>query len=199
MADSLYAAFAERVQRSPDSVAVVDSGIPVSYAELDVRARRIAAALRARGVGRETLVGLCCGRGAGLIAGMLGILAAGGAYLPLDPDYPDEWIDHLLADSGAKVVVGSGPAAERLAGAGLSVGGDAPEPFAGAGLDLPAGSPAGSGDPAYVIYTSGSTGAPKGVVVEHGNVLRLFTETSRWFGFGEGDVWAWFHSAAFDF
>ncbi|NUR27857.1 MAG: amino acid adenylation domain-containing protein [Catenulispora sp.] len=199
MIDSLYAAFAERVQRSPKSVAVVDSGTPVTYAELDARARRIAAALVARGVGRETLVGLCCRRSVALIAAMLGILAAGGAYVPLDPEYPAERIDYLVADSGTKIVVGSGPVAERLQRAGLTVVGDDPEPFAGVGAQLPVQCPAGPGDLAYVIYTSGSTGAPKGVAVEHGSVLRLFSQTSAWFGFGPDDVSAWFHSASFDF
>ncbi|WP_041541654.1 amino acid adenylation domain-containing protein [Catenulispora acidiphila] len=198
MFESLYVAFAEHVQRSPESIAVVSGADQVTYAGLDARARRVAAALRARGVGPDTLVGLSCERGVGLIAGLLGILAAGGAYLPLDPAYPAERVDYLLADSGAKIVVGSGPVAERLATAGLAVVDDDPEPVPGA-EDFAPGSPAAADDLAYVIYTSGSTGAPKGVAVEHGNVLRLFAQTSPWFEFDDRDVWTWFHSASFDF
>jgi amino acid adenylation domain-containing protein len=211
---SLYSAFAQRVRRSPESVAVCASGEQVTYSELDARARHIAGRLRSRGVGPETLVGLCADRGVGLIAGMLGILAAGGAYLPLDPAYPDDRITFLIEDAGVKLVVGSGPVAARLARDGLAVvdagslpdGRDSDDLFLAPDIDGPNidgqnidGPHIGSANMAYVIYTSGSTGVPKGVVVEHRNVLRLFQATAPWFAFDEHDVWTLFHSVSFDF
>ncbi|HEU5333242.1 MAG TPA: amino acid adenylation domain-containing protein [Actinocrinis sp.] len=198
---SLYVAFAEQARRFPERVAVSATGERITYAQLDLRARRIARRLLNRGVGPDTLVGLSCERGVSLIAGMLGILAAGGAYLPLDPAYPDDRISLLLGDSGIGLAVGSGAAARRLTEAGVRVVPADSQPDdevedESARVILPKAGPA---DMAYVIYTSGSTGVPKGVVVEHGSVLRLFGATAPWFGFDEHDVWTLFHSVSFDF
>ncbi len=198
--DCLHDVFAARARDGPDRTAVrTPGGEDVSYGELDLRAERVAGRLRSRGVGPGSLVGLCCDRDAHLIAGMLGILKAGGAYLPIDPGYPDERIRLLLADSGARLAVVAGSGSERVRRCGIDMAtidmADA-EDAAGADHAPPR---AGLEDMAYVIYTSGSTGRPKGVEVTHRNVLRLFTSTAHWFGFGHHDVWTLFHSASFDF
>ncbi|MFJ5219342.1 amino acid adenylation domain-containing protein [Streptomyces sp. NPDC088354] len=200
--------FAVRVAADPDAVAVVDGGCSLSYGELYVRASRLAHVLRSAGVGPDVLVGVCAERGVDLVVAVLGVLKAGGAYVPLDPSYPVERLAFMLQDSAPRVVVTAGVAAREvmdglgdvgrpvvdLAGLASGVG-----VFAG----LPEGGPVGVGlrpeHLAYVIYTSGSTGVPKGVMVEHRQVTRLFAATDAWFGFGPDDVWALAHSYAFDF
>ena len=171
-AASLPELFAAQAARCPAAVAVVFEAQELSYGELERRANRLAHYLRARGVGPETVVGLCLGRSLELIVGLLGILKAGGAYLPLDPDYPPQRLAFMLADAGACVLITQDALVERLpAPAAMLVPAlvrlDAD---AAAIAAMPAVAPAVALDPqhpAYVIYTSGSTGTPKGVVVAH--------------------------------
>jgi amino acid adenylation domain-containing protein len=169
----------------------------LSYRELNARANRLAHALRQKGVQRNDIVGLAVERNADVAVGILAILKAGAAYLPLDPDYPRDRLAFVVGDAKARLVLASSKvrgslqleAAECLdiatAGSGLA---DTNPDVASAPEDL-----------AYVIYTSGSTGKPKGVLVTHANVARLFSATDPWFGFGPHDVWTLFHSYAFDF
>ena len=152
------------------------------------------------------LVGLCAERSPELVLGVLAILAAGGAYLPLDPAHPMERLAYTLADAGAPILLAEESLHERLpAGAarvvglhalaglvgGQEVAGEVPLP--------PPAVPSDPGDLAYVIYTSGSTGRPKGVEVSHANAARLFAVIRQSFAFGPDDVWTLFHSIAFDF
>ena len=199
--------FAARAAERPDAVAVVAGDLQLSYGELARRSAALAARLRAAGVGPEVRVGLCCERSAELVVAILAVLRAGGAYVPIDPRYPEERQAFLLGDSGAALVLADAASAGRLppdgppvlvldaaaAAAGRSAaGGETGEP---ARVE-PAVDPRQA---AYVIYTSGSTGKPKGVVVTHGNVVRLLDATAAEFGFGPDDVWTLFHSYAFDF
>ena len=193
-AGTLADRFAARARLTPDAVAVTCSGEALTYAGLADRAGAVARRLSAAGTGRGALVPLLLERSAGLVAGILGVLAAGAAYVPLDPDAPPERLAFALEDTGAALTVTQASLAGRLpAGSrvllvdGLEDGGGLPP------------CPAVPLDPAYAIYTSGSTGRPKGVLVSHASVLRLFEATDRWFGFGPDDVWSLFHSCAFDF
>ncbi|MDQ3788891.1 MAG: amino acid adenylation domain-containing protein, partial [Actinomycetota bacterium] len=173
--------FARQAARTPHAVAVTDGDASMTYAELDERSNRLAHALIARGAGPERLVGLSLPRSADLVVAVLGVLKSGAGYLPLDPDYPAERIARTIADAAPVTVV-----ADRLP----DLSGFPASPVE---VDLR------PEHPAYVIYTSGSTGVPKGVVIPHACVTRLFTATDHWFGFDEPAVWTLFHSYAFDF
>ncbi|MEU8324773.1 amino acid adenylation domain-containing protein [Nonomuraea sp. NPDC048881] len=191
----LHEIFAERAAKAPDRIAVTCGAEEITYGDLDARADRLACLLQAAGTGPGVLVGLCADRGIDLVAGLLAILKAGGAYVPIDPGYPAGRIAYLLEDSGVRTVVTTSGVAGRL-------GGVLPGEVVLADAEPPEGHPAATArdeDLAYVIYTSGSTGAPKGVLVEHRNVVRLLERTEQWFGFGDDDVWTLFHSVSFDF
>ncbi len=112
---SVHELFAEQAARTPDAPAVAFGPDVLSYAELDRRSRALAAALRARGVGPESRVGLCAERSAAMVVAMLAVLRAGGAYVPLDPRYPAARLAYVLADAGVRVLLTDGTAADRLA------------------------------------------------------------------------------------
>ncbi|MBN3006473.1 amino acid adenylation domain-containing protein [Chromobacterium alkanivorans] len=195
--DTLAAAFLAAAERFPDRVAVSDGSATLSYRQLRAQAAAIAERLRRDGVAPGVRVGVCLPRSAGQIAAMLGVTLAGGVYLPLDPDYPAERLAYQLADSQALLTLTDAELRPRLPAEhpclSLTEIGCGARPAARppAELDAEHG--------AYVIYTSGSTGQPKGVLVSHRNVLRLFSASARHFAFDENDVWSYFHSFAFDF
>ncbi|NJM83993.1 MAG: LLM class flavin-dependent oxidoreductase [Tabrizicola sp.] len=161
-------AFATAVARTPDAIALEAGATRLTYAELAARAAALAGALVARGAGPGAIVGLCLERSADLVIAMLAILQSGAAYLPLDPAYPKDRLDHMIGDAGVSLIVASPASAARLAlDPTRIVAPDATGPAPGAGL--------GSGDDlAYLIYTSGSTGKPKGVMIPHRAVINFF-------------------------
>ena len=186
--------------RTPDAVAVSCGEQSLSYGELNAQANRLAHRLRRLGVGPGVLVGICVDRSLEMIVGLLAILKAGGGYVPLDPEYPAERLAFLLRDSAAPVLLTQRrllPSLPEVPARVLCLDAEAAE-FAGESDLNPPLVPAPD-DVAYVIYTSGSTGVPKGVIVSHHNVVRLFTGTQPWFHFDHHDVWTLFHSYAFDF
>ena len=166
--------FEEQVKRSPDAVAVVFADQQLSYRELNQRANHLAHHLSALGVGRETVVGICMERSLEMVVGLLGILKAGGVYLPLDPESPKERLGFMLEDTQAEVLL----IQERLMtclpeSCALVVCLDRDWKKI---VDQSSENPiraATAESLAYVIYTSGSTGRPKGVEVSHRGVLRL--------------------------
>src|SRR5438094_2672417 len=187
-----------QVESTPDGVALTCEGTDLTYRELNHRANQVAHHLKKLGVGPDVLVGVFLERSIELVVGLLGILKAGGAYLPLDAVYPKDRIAFMLEDADVPVLLTQSTLAAQLPDHRSTV----------VSLDTdvldrePGTNPAWTSTPenlAYVIYTSGSTGRPKGVMVTHQNVVRLFTETERWFHFGPSDVWTLFHSYAFDF
>ncbi|HVU70109.1 MAG TPA: amino acid adenylation domain-containing protein, partial [Ktedonobacteraceae bacterium] len=158
--------FEEQAARTPQAVAVLFEGQQLRYEELNARANQVAHALQARGVGADTLVGLCVERSLEMIIGILGILKAGGAYLPLDPDYPAERLAYMLTHTRATLLLTQQHLVERLPNhqAEVLCLDTAWPQFAA----LPTTNPVSSAVPdhlAYVIYTSGSTGTPKGVMI----------------------------------
>ncbi|HEX4959261.1 MAG TPA: amino acid adenylation domain-containing protein, partial [Thermoanaerobaculia bacterium] len=179
---TLHGRFAARARQTPEASALTCGDLNVTYGELNRRANQLAHWLRDRGAGPESRVGLSLDRSVDLVVGILGVLKAGAAYVPLDPGSPKERLAFILEDAEIRIVVG----AEEI------------QQTEG----LPDGDPDLLGDTtslAYVIYTSGSTGKPKGALITHANVTRLFDATEVWFGFGERDVWTLFHSYTFDF
>ncbi|MFI8460817.1 amino acid adenylation domain-containing protein [Kitasatospora sp. NPDC085464] len=167
-ADTFHGRFAAQAARTPDAVAVVGVDGRYTYAELDARANRLAHRLIGLGVGPETPVGICLERSARTVVALLGVLKAGGCYVPVDPAQPRERLALILGATGAPVVVSCTGPADRLPDAPVKVLLDEPEP------QLPDTAPPTTVTPdraAYVLFTSGSTGRPKGVVVEHRQVL----------------------------
>lgn len=194
---------AEIVRRTPGAVAVVCGETEITYGELDRRAERLAAALRARGVRPGDVVGVCLPRSAEAITALLAVWRSGAAYMPFEPDEPEERLAFSLADAGATHVIttrtppagftGVDPlSAESGTGFGDTVSGDP--------VSCELGEPRGTrpGDVAYVISTSGSTGRPKGVAVEH----RAIAARVRWmreaYGLAPGDRVVQFASLSFD-
>ncbi|MFR9788499.1 non-ribosomal peptide synthetase [Streptomyces sp. MB22_4] len=181
----LHEVFARWAREGADGVAVVSGGRSWSFGEVDAWAERLAAVLRSRGVGPEVLVGVCLPRSVELIVGLLGVLKAGGVYVPLDPEYPMGRLEFMLADSGAAVVVGSG----EVAGA-LAAGGGVPlvEPDAEVAEGVVAGAVpvAVPANLAYVIYTSGSTGRPKGVQITHASLANVVAGAAEVLDVGPG-------------
>ncbi|SDY43472.1 polyketide synthase PksN [Micromonospora pattaloongensis] len=190
---SLPARFAATRNLYPDRPAVVLGGQVLSYAQLDEAARALAAELVGRGVRRGELVGLQVTRSADLPVAILGIMMAGAAYLPLDPQLPIARLRLMAEEAEVRCLVG---AMTDDLGSGIAhrvpVQGHPANPgFRPVDLE--------PGDRAYVIYTSGSTGRPKGCVITHGNVLSLLDAALPLFDVGPEDRWSLFHSINFDF
>ncbi|MFB4300944.1 amino acid adenylation domain-containing protein [Actinomadura sp. NTSP31] len=161
------AEFERHAAETPDAVAVHAAGISLGYAELDDRSDRLAHRLRELGAGPETLVGICADRSAELVLGVLAVLKAGGAYLPLDPELPPERLAGLAADAGLELLLTRRDLFGAAPGDGRTVVLlDEPDGWPHPSAQAPVPAAGGDGDHlAYVIYTSGSTGRPKGAIV----------------------------------
>ncbi len=167
----------ERVAREqPDAVAVMYEGQSVSYGELDARAGQLARYLQKLGVGPDVRVGLCVERSLDLLVGLFGVLKAGGAYVALDPKLPKERLAFMLSDSSARVVLTQAVSGDLTHGSTLKqVYVDRDWPEISASGDLPLRRDVQPKNIAYVIYTSGSTGQPKGVAIEHRQVINYLS------------------------
>ncbi|WP_432277954.1 non-ribosomal peptide synthase/polyketide synthase [Nocardia cyriacigeorgica] len=191
----------------PHRIAARFGADTLTYAELDRRANVLARRLIAEGAGPESLVAVILPRSLDLVVALLAVVKTGAGYVPVDPAYPADRIAYVLSDaaptsviidSTVQVTVPEHLPSVVLDGFAVEAGNvedadDAPI------TDADRRAPLHPDHVAYVIYTSGSTGRPKGVAVAHRNVVRLFANTDRDFGFGPDDVWTLFHSYAFDF
>jgi amino acid adenylation domain-containing protein len=195
---TIHDLFARRVAERPDAEALVWSELRLTYAQLDARGNQLAHHLRALGVGPEARVGVLLERGPELIVTLLAILKAGGCYVPLDPGYPAERLELMMADSAVGVLVSRGELSAALNPPGVRM----------VDLDRSADAIAaertdavrGGATPenlAYIVYTSGSTGKPKGVMVAHRQVVQLVCETD-YVRLAPGDRVAQASNASFD-
>jgi amino acid adenylation domain-containing protein len=192
--------FEAQVERNPEAVALVFEDQLLTYRELNARANQLAHHLLALGVRPNALVGICAQRSLDMVVGLLGILKAGAAYVPFDLAYPNDRLAFMLNDSQVPVLLTQHNLAARLPthqAQVLCLDQDW-DLIARQSQDNPPAQAAPE-NLAYVIYTSGSTGQPKGTLVTHHNVTRLFAATRAWFHFDQRDVWTLFHSYAFDF
>ncbi|CEF36563.1 non-ribosomal peptide synthetase [Xanthomonas citri] len=184
--DTVHGLFERQVAATPEAVALECDGQRLQYRELDTRANQLAHRLLQLGIGPDERVAICVQRSAELIIGLLAILKAGAAYVPLDPTYPAERLAYLLHDSAPRAVLVHAPTRSALGAAALPLI-DIDNAAAG---ELPCTNPQVPGltaaHLAYVIYTSGSSGQPKGVMVEHRQLAQLVAWHTAAFGVGEG-------------
>jgi amino acid adenylation domain-containing protein/non-ribosomal peptide synthase protein (TIGR01720 family) len=195
--------FAAQVTRTPSAVALAFGTETVSYADLDARANRFARVLIGAGVGPGDIVAIMLPRSIDTIVSLIGVLKAGAAYLPVDPNYPADRIRYLL-DDARPVLLLSTTSQPPVPGIWALMIDDATITVAlaqedgGQITDAERGRPLRERDVAYVIYTSGSTGRPKGVVVEHMSISRLITDQLERFGVGGQTRLLQFASLSFD-
>ena len=194
----IHELFEQQARRSPEAIALVDDHGHLSYGQLQHQAEHIARYLIELGLAPQGRVGLALPPSFNRIAALLGILKAGGCYVPLDPSYPAERLQHIIDDSGLTLLVSEPAVQDRL------------PPFAGAVLDI-ASVDAAIADAlpavqrrsapqqlAYIIYTSGSTGLPKGVAVPHQAVARHCLSAAEAYGLDAADRCLQFASISFD-
>ncbi|MCP4990325.1 MAG: amino acid adenylation domain-containing protein [Colwellia sp.] len=199
----IHQLFENQAAQKPDQIAIMYEGQHLTYRELNEKANQLAYYIRHLGIVPDDPVGICMDRSFDMLVSIIGILKAGGVYLPLDPTYPIERISFMLEDSKAGVLISQVSFKDNIAS---NLSGNKKIVFIDADWSDISKCSIENPDPitnadnvAYIIYTSGSTGKPKGVMVTHYNVTRLFAATDRWFKFNQDDVWTLFHSYAFDF
>ncbi|MGA8101370.1 MAG: condensation domain-containing protein, partial [Candidatus Acidiferrales bacterium] len=170
----LHALFEEQAERAPSCTAVVFENESLTYRQLNDRSNQLAHYLQSKGVGPDTLVGVCLERSLNVVVALLGVLKAGGAYVPLDPNYPADRLQFIAEDSGLAILLTQESLREAWAHSGaelVCLDRDWSEIAASSAANaLSAAEPKNL---AYVIYTSGSTGRPKGVQISHRNVVNL--------------------------
>jgi len=189
--------FERQARQTPDAVAIVFYDREWTYRELNTQADLLAARLRAAGVKPGTFVAICLNRSLELMATLLAVLKAGGAYIPLDPSYPPERLAFMVEDAKPAVIAVSANTVESFAGTEARL--FFVDAITDAALETAPFEPTAvkSSDAAYVLYTSGSTGKPKGVVITHRNVSNFFTAMDAVIG-TEAGVWLAVTSVNFD-
>ncbi|MBB1488601.1 amino acid adenylation domain-containing protein [Oceanospirillum sediminis] len=196
--------FEAQAQKFPDSIAVRFNAASIKYSELNNRANQLARHLKAIGVATDVVVGLHISCSIDTIIAMIAILKAGGTYVPLDPSYPQERLIYMLEDTRLSILITKEDEQTGLLDA-LNL-----QTITPVFLDTDAviiskqshknlDTNVSPVDLMYIIYTSGSMGKPKGVMVSHANVTRLFAATQAHLRFDEYDVWTLFHSYSFGF
>ncbi|WP_249307533.1 non-ribosomal peptide synthetase, partial [Pseudomonas viridiflava] len=187
---TIHQLFEEKVQAQPDAIAVAFQAQRLSYAELNRQANRLAHHLIGMGIGPDDRVAICVERGVKMIVGLLGVLKAGAAYVPLDPAYPAERLAYMINDSQPSALLTQRGLQERLPALSMPLVLLDDEHCQGFTEcdDNPVVATLGVRNLAYVIYTSGSTGNPKGVMIEHRGLVNYSVDAARLFGLSQSDT-----------
>jgi amino acid adenylation domain-containing protein len=198
--ETIHSLFNATCIQFPNRIAVVSKQNILTYNELNRRANYLAHILQnTYGVKNNELIGILLERSEKVIVAMLAVLKSGGAYVPIDPSYPESRINYILHDSECRVVITDGEIKEPPAGLHIIDLTRVLEEFPETGYEANPHSLASPEETAYVIYTSGTTGDPKGCMVSHRNVVQLMHNNQHPFHFTESDVWVCAHSFCFDF
>jgi bacitracin synthase 1 len=197
---TIHQLFEEQVERTSAKIALVLNDRQISYRELNEKANNLAWILKENGIGLDSIACIMLKRSIEMIVGIMGILKAGSAYLPVDPAYPAQRIRYMLEDSEVKLLLTyKKPENDIIFNHQVIYMDDLHSPANKVSYP-PAGNPLEEASGlAYVIYTSGTTGRPKGALIEHVNVVRLLFTDRKLFDFNDADVWTMFHSYCFDF
>jgi amino acid adenylation domain-containing protein len=189
--------FEEQVEKTPQSVAVVYENEQLTYQELNERSNQLAHYLREKGVGPEVIVGICVNRSLEMAIGILGVLKAGGAYLPIDPEYPKDRIRYMIEDSGLNMLLAQQYLTEKVKSNNIEVVNiEDKRIYKKNVIDLKRKNT--PNDLAYIIYTSGSTGKPKGVMIEHKSIINTINWHLNNYKMGGRDVVLQIPSFSFD-
>ncbi|MBN2862731.1 MAG: amino acid adenylation domain-containing protein, partial [Bacteroidales bacterium] len=194
---TIHGLFEKQVEATPDLPALTFDDKSMNYRELNLKSNQLAYTLREAGVVPGAIIGLLAERSMEMVVGILGILKAGGAYLPVEPIYPSDRINYILEDSGAEILLTQTHLTSQINSDCRIILLDQEDSYSERNDNLPRVNAAS--DLAYIIYTSGTTGNPKGVMIEHKNVVRLMFNDKMQFDFSQEDVWTLFHSFCFDF
>lgn len=193
---TIYQLFEEQVEKTPEAFAATFEQEQVTYRELNEKANQLARVLRTKGVGPNQIVGLMAERSLETVIGILGIIKAGGAYLPIDPEYPDERIEYMLQNSKATLCLTQKSLVDEINLPIDLMVLDDPDLYSGDGSNLD--SQNHPEDLVYIIYTSGSTGNPKGVMIKHQGLVNYATWASKMYVRGEKVDFPLYSSLSFD-
>lgn len=203
MEDCIHVRFRDQALKYGERVGLVCGDVHVTYEEIERRSLELSHRLLAHGLGIEGRVAIMLPRSPELVSSILATLEAGGAYIPIDPQLPQKRIEYLLADSRPSLIVTSRELQSRLGvPAATVILVDSPEPHVQHGaiaIESAAPDSVVADNLAYLLYTSGTTGAPKGVLVTHGSVTRLFDAFQHLHPIGTAEIWSQLHSPSFDF
>jgi tyrocidine synthetase-3 len=192
--------FRRQAALQPARIAISYEGSNLTYRELDMKSKQLAhSILNNHRVDADQLIGVMLERSVSMVVSILAILKAGGAYVPIDPAYPQERVDFILNDAGLKLLITTDKEAGKNIPGLKIINPEAEKDVILAGAKISGPSSVKPSDLAYVIYTSGTTSKPKGVLVEHRNVVQLLFPEKQLFDFNNKDVWTLFHSYCFDF
>ncbi|MFD0772072.1 non-ribosomal peptide synthase/polyketide synthase [Bacillus sp. CGMCC 1.60114] len=184
----IHELFEQQVARTPDAVAVVYEDGKLTYQELNEKSNQLAHYLQKRGIGPESLVGVCVERSPDMIIGLFGILKAGGAYVPLDPSYPENRLRYILENSQIQVLLTKEALQDWLPKDIQAICLDRDQVMISKESNLAPVSGVTANNLAYIIYTSGSTGNPKGVMIEHHSVINRLQWMQKKYPLSEEDT-----------
>ncbi|MCP1132754.1 amino acid adenylation domain-containing protein [Paenibacillus polysaccharolyticus] len=198
---TIHNVFEEQVTRTPENIAVSYQGETLTYLQLNERSNQLANYLIRKGVDSGQFIGIYLEKSIDAIISILAVLKAGAAYIPINKEYPNELIMHILKDSCVELVIADRPSPmwnEMLKSGQVLFVSDLfsiclTEEKGNLEIEVSAD------QIAYIIYTSGTTGKPKGVMIEHANVVRLFVNAEPFFPFHEQEVWTMYHALSFDY